>query len=70
MNATESKTLTKGTRVYWQGNAADGGTIIETTWDSVTITWDNGHLAIVHHSDMREVMRKPQAKGNRFSDPA
>ena len=57
MNAAESKSLAKGTRVYWQGNAADGGTVTETTWDAVTITWDNGHVAVVHHGDMREVMR-------------
>ena len=62
MNAAESKTLTKGSRVYWQGNAADGGYVTETTWDSVTITWDNGHVAVVHHGDMREVMRTVQSK--------
>ena len=61
MNAAESKTLTKGTRVYWQGNAADGGTVTEATWDAVTITWDNGHVAVVHHGDMRGVMRTGQA---------
>ncbi len=61
MNAAESKTLTKGSRVYWQGNAADGGTVTATTWDAVTITWDNGHVAVVHHGDMREVMRTGQA---------
>jgi hypothetical protein len=63
MNAAESKTLTKGTRVYWQGNAADGGTVTQASWDAVTITWDNGHVAVVHHGDMREVMRTGQAKG-------
>jgi hypothetical protein len=62
MNAAESKTLTKGTRVYWQGDGADGGAVTETSWDAVTITWDNGHVAVVHHGDMREVMQTPQAK--------
>jgi hypothetical protein len=62
MNAAESKSLTKGSRVYWQGNAADGGTVTEATWDAVTITWDNGHVAVVHHGDMREVMRTVQVK--------
>ena len=62
MNAAESKSLAKGTRVYWQGNTADGGTVTETTWDAVTITWDNGHVAIVHHGDMREVMQTVQGK--------
>ena len=40
------------------------GTVTETTWDSVTITWDNGHVAVVHHGDMREVMRQVKPNGN------
>ena len=62
MNAAESKTLTKGSRVYWQGNAGDGGYVTEINWASVTITWDNGHVAVVHHGDMREVMQTVQAR--------
>jgi hypothetical protein len=62
MNAAESKSLTKGTRVYWQGNADDGGTVTDISWDAVTITWDDGHVAVVHHGDMREVMLTSQAK--------
>ena len=57
MNAAESKTLTKGSRVFWQGDGADRGTVTDTTWASITITWDNGQVAVVHHGDMREVMR-------------
>jgi hypothetical protein len=55
MTVTESKNLKKGTRVYWQGNAADSGTITETSWDAVTIAWKNGQVARVHHGDMREI---------------
>ena len=55
MTAAESKDLKNGNRVCWQGNAADRGTITQTSWDAVTITWDNGHVAIVHHGDMREI---------------
>ena len=57
MTATESKDLEKGARVYWRGDAADSGTITEKSWDAVTITWDNGHVAIVHHGDMSEILR-------------
>ena len=57
VTAAESKDLQKGTRVCWQGNVADRGTITQTSWDAVTITWDNGHVAIVHHGDMREIER-------------
>ena len=59
MNAGESKGLKKGSRVYWRGDAADGGMITEMSWDAVTIAWDNGHVATVHHGDMREIQRAP-----------
>ena len=48
MNATKSKGLKKGDRVYWKGDAADSGVVTEKSWDAVTITWDNGHVAVVH----------------------
>ena len=59
MTPGESKDLKKSNRVYWQGDAADCGTITEKSWDAVTITWNNGHVAIVHHGDMREILRAP-----------
>lgn len=57
MTATESKNLKMGTRVCWKGNNADSGKITKTSWDSVTIAWDNHHVATVHHGDMREIKR-------------
>ena len=59
MTAAESKSLKTGTRVYWRGDAADSGIIAETTWDAVTIAWNNGHVAVVRHGDMREIQRVP-----------
>ncbi len=61
MTNAESKALKKGNRVYWQGDAADRGCITETSWDAVTIAWDNGKVARVHHGDMREI-RQTAAK--------
>ena len=55
MTAAESKKLKKGARVFWRGDAADSGIITATSWDAVTITWDNGQVATVHHGDMREI---------------
>jgi hypothetical protein len=55
MTVDESKALKKDTRVYWQGDAADSGTITETSWDAVTIAWKNGQVARVYHGDMREI---------------
>ena len=57
MTVSESKGLKKGARVYWRGDAADSGIVTETSWAAVTITWDNGRVASVHHGDMREIQR-------------
>ena len=59
MTAAESKGLKIGSRVYWRGDAADRGIITEMSWDAVTIAWDNGRVAKVHHGDMREIQRAP-----------
>jgi hypothetical protein len=57
MTAAESKNLQKGARVCWRGDPADSGIITQKSWDAVTIAWDNHHVAIVHHGDMREIKR-------------
>ena len=62
MTVDESKHLKKDSRVYWQGDATDAGTITETSWDAVMITWDNGHVAKVHHGDMRDIQLRPTTK--------
>ena len=59
MTVKESKDLKKGARVFWRGDAADSGVVTETSWDAVTITWDNGQVASVHHGDMRDVQHAP-----------
>jgi hypothetical protein len=64
VTAAESKNLKKGDRVFWRGDAADGGTVRGRSWDAVTIAWDDGHVATVHHGDMREIQStsaKPKA---------
>jgi hypothetical protein len=60
MTVDESKALKKGARVYWRGDAGDSGTITETSWDAVTISWNNGQVARVHHGDMREIHQTPK----------
>jgi len=59
MTPNESKSLEKGSLVYWQGDAADAGVVTETSWDAVTITWKNGHVARVMRGDMREIQQTP-----------
>ena len=59
MTPAESKTLKKGSLVYWRGDATDTGVVTETSWDAVTITWSNGHAARVLRGDMREIQQTP-----------
>jgi hypothetical protein len=59
MTVDESKGLKTGARVYWRGDPADSGVVTETSWSAVTIAWNNGQLASVHHGDMREIHREP-----------
>ena len=59
MTANESKALAKGSLVYWQSDPADAGVVTETSWDAVTITWHNGHVARVLRGDMREIEQTP-----------
>jgi hypothetical protein len=59
MTVSESKSLMKGKHVYWRGDAADFGIVTETSWDAVTIAWNNGQVSTVHHGDMREIHVKP-----------
>jgi hypothetical protein len=40
-------------------NAADSGIITETSWNAVTIAWNNGKVASVHHGDMGEIQQEP-----------
>jgi hypothetical protein len=44
----------------WRGDAADSGTVNETSWDAVTIAWNNGKVASVHHGDMRSIQRSEE----------
>jgi hypothetical protein len=58
MTSAESKELKTGNRVYWRGDAADSGSISARSWNAVTIKWDNGQVATVHHGDMGEIHSK------------
>jgi hypothetical protein len=60
MAVDESKALKKDARIYWRGDAADNGIVTETSWDAVTIAWNNGKVARVPHGDMREIHQTPK----------
>ncbi len=43
------------------------GIITETSWDAVTIAWDNGQVARVNHGDMREIQQRPNETDRRYA---
>ena len=59
MTGAESRILKTGCYVYWRGNADDRGKVIGMSWEAVTIAWENGQVANVHHGDMREIQNAP-----------
>lgn len=57
MNGEQSRQLKVGTRVCWQTDLADRGTITETNWAGVTVKWDNRGEQTILHNDMGQVER-------------
>jgi hypothetical protein len=55
MNGAESRRLKVGTRVMWNDDKNDAGTVIETDWAGVTIKWDNRDEQSILHNDMTAV---------------
>lgn len=59
MTGEQSRLLKVGDRVRWGNTTTDLGTITGTTWNGVTIAWDNGDANSVGHNDMAKVERVP-----------
>jgi hypothetical protein len=59
MTGDQSKLLNVGDRVGWAGSVTDLGTVVETTWSGVTISWDNGQATSIRHNDMKQVVWAP-----------
>jgi hypothetical protein len=55
MTPDKSKTLKPGTRVCFDGNQADRGTVKATNGQYLTIKWDDGHKSFTGHRDMKRV---------------
>lgn len=62
MTGSQSKTLKVGDRVCWNASTKDLGTIVGTTWDGVSIDWDDGKSISIQHNDMGQVERARQMK--------
>ena len=59
MTGNQSRLLKAGDRICWKTSATDQGTVVGTSWNGVTIAWDDGHTASIEHNDMAEVERAP-----------
>jgi hypothetical protein len=59
MTGDESRLLKVGDRVCWGATTTDLGAVVRTSWNEVTIDWDDGHTSSIHHNDMVQVERVP-----------
>jgi hypothetical protein len=59
MTGDQSRTLSVGERVCWGDKITDLGTVVGTSWNDVTIKWDDGESNSVNHNDMAKVERVP-----------
>ena len=59
MTGDESRMLKVGDRVSWHSSLTDLGTVVGTTWNGVTIDWDDGHTMSIEHNDMMRIERAP-----------
>ena len=59
LTGDQSRTLKVGDRVCWGVTTTDLGTVVGTTWNGVTIDWDDGHTTSIQHNDMAQVERVP-----------
>jgi hypothetical protein len=55
MTPYESRKLKTGTRVCYNGDPADLGTVTATETRYVTIKWDDGHRSFTGHKNMQRV---------------
>jgi hypothetical protein len=62
MTGNQSRLLKVGDRVCWGTTTTDQGTVIGTSWNGVTISWDDGDTNSVGHNDMAKVERVPLAQ--------
>ncbi len=59
MSGDRSRRLKVGEYVYWKGQRADRGKVVENDWNAVKITWDNGLTSSICHNDTTNVAWAP-----------
>jgi hypothetical protein len=59
MTGDQSRGVKVGDRVCWGVTITDLATVVGTSWNGVTIDWDDGHTTSIQHNDMAQVERVP-----------
>jgi hypothetical protein len=59
MTGDQSRLLKVGDRVRWGNSTTDLGIVVETSWNGVTVNWDDGNRTSIAHNDMARVERVP-----------
>jgi hypothetical protein len=62
MTPDQSRQLKVGTRVCFNGEQTDCGTVTATQLRYVTIKWDDGHQSFSSHKEMNRVEHVPPLK--------
>ncbi len=57
MTGEQSRQLKVGTRVCFDGDQSDRGTVTANQARYLTIKWDDGHQSLSGHNDMKRVER-------------
>ncbi len=58
MKEATARRLEIGSRVSWDNNPKDGGTVIETGFNACKVRWDNpsnGEISLLHFTEMANV---------------
>lgn len=59
MTGTQSRTLSVGDHVCWEGDRNDQGTVTGKNWAGVTIKWNSRSEQTILHNDMGPVYAVP-----------
>jgi hypothetical protein len=70
MTGDQSRLLKVGDRVRWGATTTDLGTVVETTWNGVTIDWDDGNAGFSHRQWSLEIEARTFWAENSQKSPA
>lgn len=60
MNTTATRKLKEGSRVMWENDPKDLGTVIEVGYNCFKVKWDNGQVGIIDRGDAARISMGPK----------